>query len=45
MSDWVRELCCVKNDVNKRINERVLRQFEYIEIMKNSRISERVYKG
>ena len=41
----LRELCGVKNGVDERIDERVLRWFGHVERMKSDRIAKRIYLG
>ena len=39
LNDWIRELCGVKNSLDERIDENVLRWFGHVEKMKSERIA------
>ena len=39
LNDWIRELCGVKNSLDERIDEDVLRWFGHVEKMKSERIA------
>src|SRR5678815_5068657 len=44
-NELIRELCGVKKWVNERINESVLRWFDHMERMNDSRLVKRMYSG
>src|SRR5678816_1567325 len=44
-NERIRETCGVKKGVNERINESMLRWFDYVERMNDSRLVKRMYSG
>ena len=42
---WIRQLCIMMKDVDKKIDEGVLHWYGHVERMENDRIAKRVYVG
>ena len=43
LNAWIRELCGVRNGLDKRVNESILQWFHHVERMERDRIAKRVY--